>query len=56
MSLDYSEHDRAALLAVLEDVNAGRLKLKQGEEEVIADIKRRLQAMEDEELKRNGGA
>lgn len=55
MSLENLEQDRAALQAVLDDVNAGRLQLRQGEEEVIADIKRRLRAME-QKLKRNGGA
>ena len=47
MSLDNWEQDIAALKAVLHDLESGRISLRQGKDEIVADITRRLRKLDD---------
>ena len=46
MSLENHEHDLAAFKAVLEDFVNGKLKLQDGQEEFLADLKQRIFSLE----------
>jgi hypothetical protein len=47
VSLENLEQDLAAYRALLDDIDSGRLTLQQGEEEIVADLKRRIQFLEE---------
>ena len=53
MSLENWEQDLAAYRAVLEDFNSGKLKLQQGQDEFVADLKRRILILEEKLGKRS---
>lgn len=55
MAFENWEQDIAALKAVLDDIESGRIKLRQGEEEIIADITRRLRSLGDRHERRCQG-
>ena len=46
MSLENLEQDLDAFKAVLEDFNSGKLKLQNGQDEFLADLKMRIAALE----------
>ena len=46
MSLENLEQDLAALRAVLEDFHSGKLKLQDGQDEFLADLKLRIAILE----------
>ena len=52
MSLDNWEQDIAALKAVLEDLESGRIKLRQGEDAIVADFTRRLRGLDGQRDRR----
>jgi hypothetical protein len=47
MSLENWEEDLAVYRAVLDDIDSGKLRLQQGQEEFVADLKRRIAALEE---------
>ena len=47
MSLDEWERDLATFQVVLEDFNSGKLRLEQGQEEFLADLKQRINSLEE---------
>ena len=53
MGLEQWELERAQLQAVLDDLYAGRIALKDGQSEYVAGVKRRLQSLDDK-LKAHG--
>ena len=46
MGLENQEQDLAAFKAVLEDFHSGKLKLQNGQDEFVADLKRRIADLE----------
>lgn len=48
MSLEHREQDIAAYQAVLDDFASGKLKLQRGQKEFVADLERRIAALEEE--------
>ena len=46
MGLENQEQDLAAFKAVLEDFHSGKLKLQDGQDEFVADLKRRIADLE----------
>jgi tRNA(Ile)-lysidine synthase TilS/MesJ len=55
MSLEHWEQERAELQAVLDELDAGVIKLGHGQDDYIASVKRRL-AYLDEKLRKRGSA
>jgi hypothetical protein len=47
VSLDTWEQDLAAYRAVLADIESGKLRLQQGQEEFLADLQRRIALLEE---------
>ena len=46
MGLENQEQDLAAFKAVLEDFSSGKLKLRDGQDEFLADLKQRIAHLE----------
>ena len=55
MAFENWEQDIAALKAVLEDLESGRIRLRQGEEEIVASFTRRLRCLDDQRDQRSHG-
>lgn len=54
MGLEDYEQERAEILAILADLNSGKVSLRDGQEELIAGLKRRLDYLEAKLQRRSG--